>query len=126
MTGTALDDAIFGTLLLPGKGKARSVDLWPTFHTGVPNFKPYQLATGKNGNPLAEGKPFIHNFLPNGGDMLRLNMAVPVTPRNDAAFSTLGLIQACVLGLTDPKYACLLYTSPSPRDRTRSRMPSSA
>ena len=27
----------------------------------------------------------------------------------------------------DPrKYTCLLYTSPSPRDRTRSRMPSSA
>ena len=23
-------------------------------------------------------------------------------------------------------YSCLLYTSPSPRDRTRSRMPSSA
>ena len=31
--------------------------------------------------------------------------------------------------LTDPKYAnivCLLYTSPSPRDRSISRMPSSA
>ena len=31
--------------------------------------------------------------------------------------------------LTIPQYqytACLLYTSPSPRDRTRSRMPSSA
>ena len=26
----------------------------------------------------------------------------------------------------DPFYSCLLYTSPSPRDRTRSRMPSSA
>ena len=26
----------------------------------------------------------------------------------------------------DGKYSCLLYTSPSPRDRTRSRMPSSA
>ena len=25
-----------------------------------------------------------------------------------------------------PVWACLLYTSPSPRDRTRSRMPSSA
>ena len=25
-----------------------------------------------------------------------------------------------------PVYTCLLYTSPSPRDRTRSRMPSSA
>ena len=30
-------------------------------------------------------------------------------------------------GIPVPKvYACLLYTSPSPRDRTRSRMPSSA
>lgn len=104
LTGTALDDAIFGTLLLPGKGKARSVDLWPIFHTGVPNFKPYQLATGKGGNPLAEGKPFINNFLPNGGDMLRLNMAVPVTPRDDANFSSLGIIQAAVLGLTNPAY----------------------
>ena len=27
---------------------------------------------------------------------------------------------------TDTKHTCLLYTSPSPRDRTRSRMPSSA
>ena len=26
----------------------------------------------------------------------------------------------------DPVESCLLYTSPSPRDRTRSRMPSSA
>ena len=28
--------------------------------------------------------------------------------------------------LLDPPLFCLLYTSPSPRDRTRSRMPSSA
>ena len=27
---------------------------------------------------------------------------------------------------TFTRYSCLLYTSPSPRDRTRSRMPSSA
>ncbi|MCB0577710.1 MAG: DUF4331 family protein [Phaeodactylibacter sp.] len=104
VAGTALDDAIFGELLLPGPGLPRSVDLWPAFHTGVPNFPPYQLATGKNGNPLAEGKPFINNFLPNGGDMLRLNMAVPPTPRNHPQFSSLGLIQAAVLGLTDPEY----------------------
>ena len=36
----------------------------------------------------------------------------------------------CILGwgrdITEYKYLCLLYTSPSPRDRTRSRMPSSA
>ncbi len=100
LDGTALDDAVFGTLLLPAAGKPRSVDLWPTFHTGVPNVIPYQLATGKDGNPLAAGKPFINNFLPNGGDMLRLNMAVPVTPRDDANFSSLGLIQAAAIGLT--------------------------
>lgn len=104
VSGTALDDAIFGTLLLPKPNAARSVDLWPIFHTGVPNFPPYQLATGKNGNPLAVGKPFIHNFLPNGGDMLRLNMATPVTARNDPDFSTLGIIQAAVLGLLDPRF----------------------
>ena len=100
VAGTALDDAIFGTLLLPGPGMPRSVDLWPAFHTGVPNVVPYQLATGKEGNPLAEGKPFVNNFLPNGGDMLRLNMAVPPTPRDDPNFSSLGLIQAAAIGLT--------------------------
>jgi Domain of unknown function (DUF4331)/Secretion system C-terminal sorting domain len=104
VAGTALDDAIFGTLLLPGAGKPRSVDLWPIFHTGVPNFPPYQLATGKNGNPLAPGKPFINNFLPNGGDMLRLNMATPVTPRNSPDFSPLGIIDAAVRGLTQAPY----------------------
>ncbi|MBC8047771.1 MAG: DUF4331 family protein, partial [Fimbriimonadaceae bacterium] len=102
---TALDDAIFGTLLLPAAGKPRSVDLWPIFYTGAPNLAPYQLATGKGGNPLAAGKPFINNFLPTGGDMLRLNMAVPVTDRTSSSFSSLGLVQAAVLGLTDPTYA---------------------
>ena len=100
VAGTALDDAVFGSLLLPGPGMPRSVDLWPAFHTGVPNVIPYQLATGKEGNPLAAGKPFVNNFLPNGGDMLRLNMAVPATPRTDANFSSLGLVQAAAIGLT--------------------------
>jgi hypothetical protein len=104
VAGTALDDAIFGTLLLPSAGAPRAVDLWPIFHTGVPNLAPYQLATGKGGNPLAAGKPFINNFLPNGGDMLRLNMAVPVTPRNSPMFSRDGIINAAVLGLTNPTY----------------------
>ena len=105
VAGTALDDAIFGTLLLPAANSPRSVDLWPIFHTGVPNLAPYQLATGKGGNPLAAGKPFINNFLPNGGDMLRLNMAVPVTPRNSPDFSSEGIVAAAVAGLTNPMYA---------------------
>ena len=104
VAGTALDDAIFGTILLPDEKSPRAVDLLPIFYTGVPNLAPYQLATGKGGNPLAAGKPFINNFLPTLGDMLRLNMAVPPTDRNDPAFSSLGIVNAAVLGLTDPAY----------------------
>ena len=113
--GTALDDKIFGNYLLR-KGQPRSVDIVPIFHAGVPNLAPYQLATGKTpGNPFTAGKPFINNFLPSYanafnatdirfGDMLRLNMAVPPTSRTDAKFSTLGLVGAAVLGLTDPAF----------------------
>src|SRR5664279_3259533 len=104
LNGTALSESAFGGLLLPAPNSPRSVDLYPIFNTGVPNLKPYQLATGKNGNVLADGKPFISNFLPNGGDMLRLNMAVPVTDRNSPDFSNEGLVQAAVLGLTDPRF----------------------
>jgi hypothetical protein len=103
LNGTALAENAFGALLLPAAKSPRAVDLWPIFYVGVPNMRPYQLATGKNGNPLAAGKPFINNFLPSG-DMLRLNMAVPPTPRNDPKFSSLGLVQAAVLGLTDTTY----------------------
>ena len=48
--------------------------------------------------------------------------------------SILCLFEGCATGAADgyfrmkrtPASTCLLYTSPSPRDRTRSRMPSSA
>ena len=37
-----------------------------------------------------------------------------------------GIIDGFPAGININLEACLLYTSPSPRDRTRSRMPSSA
>jgi hypothetical protein len=104
LAGTALAANAYGPVLLPGNGMPRSVDIMPIFNTGVPNLPPYQLATGKNGSPLAAGKPFINNFLPTVGDMLRLNMAVPVTQRNDPNFSSEGLLAAAVLGLTNASY----------------------
>jgi Domain of unknown function (DUF4331) len=104
LNGTALAENAFGGILLPDNKSPRAVDLLPIFYTGVPNLAPYQLATGKGGNPLAVGKPFINNFLPTLGDMLRLNMAVPATPRNDPNFNSLGLVYAAVLGLTNPAY----------------------
>ncbi|MDO7874452.1 DUF4331 family protein [Hymenobacter sp. ASUV-10] len=122
LSGLAGSTAVNGTALAPSPagygpyllvaGKPRSVDIKPIFHTGVPNLPPYQLATGKTPrNPLSAGKPFINNFLlanataaNPGGDMLRLNMAVPPTPRNSADFSSEGLLAAAVLGLTDPRF----------------------
>ena len=113
LNGTALAPIAqggYGEYLLVA-GKPRSVDIKPIFHTGVPNLPPYQLATGKGGNPLAAGKPFINNFLlvgagagNPGGDMLRLNMAVPPTSRTSAAFSSEGLLAAAVAGLTLAPY----------------------
>lgn len=105
LAGTAFE--AYGDVLLQ-PGKPRSVDILPAFYTGVPNAIPYQLATGKTNGPLSAGKPFINNFLPTLGDMLRLNMAVPVTDRNSDEFkkyAKMGLIRAAVLGLTDAKYA---------------------
>ncbi len=104
LNGTALAKSAFGDYLLRDKAP-RSVDILPIFYTGVPNLIPYQLATGKKkATPLSPGKPFINNFLPILGDMLRLNMAVPPTPRNDPKFNSLGLVYAAVLGLTDTAY----------------------
>jgi len=102
--GTALDTNGYGKYLLR-PSNPRSVDILPIFHTGVPNLPPYQLDIGKGGNPLAAGKPFINNFLPVIGDMLRLNMAVPVTQRNDPNFSSEGLIWTAVLAFTDTNYS---------------------
>ena len=59
-------------------------------------------AQPRNTNFLADGFEFISEVI------------------NSAERSFLDLLSALV------PYACLLYTSPSPRDRTRSRMPSSA
>ena len=111
-------------LLAPGQ--PRRLDILPIFYFGVPNLPPYQLATGKPGLvadvdgdgdlDFTEGKPFVHTFLPitqtpdgglYGGDMLRLNMATPVTPRNNDEFDNayLGIIRAAAIGLTSPDFA---------------------
>ena len=41
-------------------------------------------------------------------------------------FSAVDLVSSRLFNATGEYWICLLYTSPSPRDRTRSRMPSSA
>ena len=50
--------------------------------------------------------------------------------KNSAEVITVSIKDSGFIGLGEcvpyKRYGCLLYTSPSPRDRTRSRMPSSA
>ncbi|MDX1420297.1 MAG: DUF4331 family protein [Rubricoccaceae bacterium] len=101
---------------LAGDGEPRRVDIFPIFYFGVPNLIPYQLVVGKDGGPLSTGKPFINNFLPVtqtgdgalwGGDMLRLNMAVPTTDRDMdlfQPFASKGLLSAAAIGLTQEPY----------------------
>ena len=57
---------------------------------------------------------------------------IPVDPTylayvaNEVGVPATFIKRANEVNLAMPAYVCLLYTSPSPRDRTRSRMPSSA
>ena len=61
---------------------------------------------------------------------LTLDESFGASPGYTAETSTLSLIQAFLYAISalvvGAFFTCLLYTSPSPRDRTRSRMPSSA
>ena len=51
-----------------------------------------------------------------------MSVVVAITPDEEAQHHRIGITQQ----LFHESLFCLLYTSPSPRDRTRSRMPSSA
>ena len=79
---------------------------------------PHTLAHGSTVNHILE----LEVVLPNG-DVARLGSRVLDTPGPDirglfaGSEGTLGIIT---------EITCLLYTSPSPRDRQKSRMPSSA
>ena len=60
------------------------------------------------------------NFIPTMGNLHDGHIKLISTAKNDN--SNVNLVSIFI----NPLQFCLLYTSPSPRDRTRSRMPSSA
>ena len=51
---------------------------------------------------------------------------LPDHPNHPKGRNPYAHVAICVKSKFNSSYNCLLYTSPSPRDRTRSRMPSSA
>ena len=89
---------------------------------------------------LQEARWFVKNIQQRFDTILRVSKAIverqkgffthgaiamkPLVLREIA--DELGLHESTISRVTTAKYICLLYTSPSPRDRTRSRMPSSA
>ena len=58
-----------------------------------------------------------------GGKGAAMSWAMQVLRKEGVVFDALVIVDADCLA---DSRLCLLYTSPSPRDRTRSRMPSSA
>ena len=76
---------------------------------------PYNLVTALSGTLIGT----VVGLLPGLGPINGVALLIPI------AFA-LGLPPESALILLAAVYLCLLYTSPSPRDRQKSRMPSSA
>src|SRR5665811_2167204 len=112
---------------------ARVLALWDrtdAFHTSIEMRPPESEYTFYDGPPFATGSPHYGHILQ--------GVVKDIVPRywtmrghrveRRFGWDTHGLpIEMEVqkrLGVSGPREICLLYTSPSPRDRTRSRMPS--
>ncbi|MEZ4825245.1 MAG: hypothetical protein R3C61_02970 [Bacteroidia bacterium] len=79
-------------------------------HTGVPNFPLSACHRKKLETHWPQVNPLSTTFcLPE--EIAASQYGRTVTDRNDPAFSALGLVNAAVLGLTDPAYASSLAPS---------------
>ena len=90
----------------------------------------FEANNGVSGSGSWEECVRPHNFDGTGSDDMVLGLDPAKMPHalinnRDGTFSFKKLDEASK-GNTENYWNCLLYTSPSPRDRTRSRMPSSA
>ena len=70
---------------------------------------------------------FYTNAISDNHDIVKNNTnAEEPLPLNDPFVGDSSISGGVIIITDDNNSTCLLYTSPSPRDRTRSRMPSSA
>ena len=98
---------------------------WTSRYSYIPEY----MSTYKTGiATFLKGKLYIHddsqnkNYFYNGFYQTMVTYIDNVSPSQPKVF-----MNHAVEGDNKPNYTtCLLYTSPSPRDRTRARMPSSA
>ena len=79
----------------------------------------YQIWTLWSSNRIADGLNFVATVL-----LIWLAIRVAAATRASDETNLFGKLVSSAFGLA--VLGCLLYTSPSPRDGTKSRMPSSA
>ena len=98
------------------------------------DYNPY-LPNGSDNRTDTKDGPGLTDFLPDVSGGYKATAGAPLA--GPAGPADGDIVEAALKTVHDPEipvniydlgliYDCLLYTSPSPRDRTRSRMPSSA
>ena len=102
---------IESSMIIPESFEA-DIDLGLINDITIPNHLEIDLTDVATPDCLSNGFLYINND--------------PVTIENDVDYGLCDNIDRLDAFMIDYKNSCLLYTSPSPRDRTRSRMPSSA
>jgi len=79
------------------------------------------------GKDLYESNDSVRNLMERANDILGFRLTDVMFNGSEEDLKQTNITQPAVFVHSIAKAeACLLYTSPSPRDRTRSRMPSSA
>ena len=100
--------------------------------TQLYKYSPLQTSFSMNFMALVDGKPrelsikdFLTEFLRHRVSVIRRRTQFLLARARKQKHTVEGLLMA-LADIDEVIKTCLLYTSPSPRDRTRSRMPSSA
>ena len=125
MSGTEylVNDANGGAMVLPSAGQGKRIII----NIGIKITSNTLTITAASGD-LLKGFAFLEAidadadkamFVPDGTDDLI------ITLNGSTTGGLVGGRIECV-GISTTEWSCLLYTSPSPRDRQKSRMPSSA
>ena len=95
------------------------VHAWPKGMVGIPEYEPLQLILDHTGGPCTQEITSIKYD------------STSVSPNGKQKVVVFCILNDEIVGITNAPFArgvytCLLYTSPSPRDKRQSRMPSSA
>ena len=116
-----LPDSLKNAGIVKGGGSLTALPIIETQAGDVSAYIPTNVIS------ITDGQIFLESNLFNAGVRPAINVGISVSRVGGSAQIKSMKKVAGTLKLDQAQYrSCLLYTSPSPRDRTRSRMPSSA